>query len=79
VAARLRAGTSPALAYAAIRALMQRDELDAAARLELFAGLAAHFRSSAKLPVDLVEGIADEQFVRNVVEVLYRRPEPASR
>lgn len=79
--ARLRNGTSPALAHAALQALWRRDELDAASRVELFAGLAAHFRTVGMLPPELAEGLADEQLVRNVVEVLFDvrgQPAPAA-
>lgn len=76
VAARLRAQISPALAYAALQALWRRDELEDAARLTLFAELARHFRSLTTLPPEADEGISDEQFVRNVVEVVFgARPE----
>lgn len=79
VAARLRANVSPALAYAALQALERREEFAAAARVELFAALAEHFRKIAALPPELAEGISDEQFVRNVVEVVFgARPEKAA-
>lgn len=79
VAARLRAQISPSLAYAALQALWRRDELEDAARVTLFAELARHFRSLTALPVEADEGISDEQFVRNVVEVVFgARPEASS-
>lgn len=72
LAARLRANTSPALAQAALQALLRREQLDPSARLALFGDLAAHFRTlTAPRPPELDEGISDEQFVRNVVEVLF--------
>ncbi len=39
--------------------------------MRLFAELAAHFRALAAAPAEAVEGVSDEQFVRNVVDVLY--------
>jgi uncharacterized RDD family membrane protein YckC len=73
LAARLRANTSPAL-----QALLRREQFEPAARLALFAELAAHFRTLVVLPPELDEGISDEQFVRNVVEVLFgAKPPPA--
>lgn len=78
LAARLRASISPSLAYAALQALMRREQLDAGARVALFAELAAHFRSLTPLPPEVGEGISDEQFVRNVVEVVFgAKPVPA--
>ena len=70
--ARLRQEVTPAEAAVALRALLRRDELDPAARLKLFADLAAHFRELGSLPEELLEGMSDEQLVRNVVDVLYR-------
>lgn len=79
VAARLRANISPALAYAALQALWRRDEFEDAARVTLFAELGAHFRSLTPLPVEADEGISDEQFVRNVVEIVFgAKPEAAN-
>jgi len=77
VAARLRAKTSPALAHAALQALLRREQFEPAARLELFRELATHFRALLHLSVELEEGISDEQFLRNVVEVLFGAKAPA--
>jgi uncharacterized RDD family membrane protein YckC len=71
LAARLRANTSPALAHAALRALLRREQFEPAARLELFRELAMHFRSLTPFPPELDEGISDEQFVHNVLEVVF--------
>ena len=71
LAARLRANTSPGLAHAALQALLRREQFEPAARLALFGELAAHFRAGLHLPAELDEGISDEPFVRNVVEVLF--------
>jgi uncharacterized RDD family membrane protein YckC len=71
VVARLRQSISPDVARVAWQALARRDELEAGARLELFAELASFIRSATRMPDELGEGVADEQFVRNVVDVLY--------
>jgi uncharacterized RDD family membrane protein YckC len=71
VVARLRQTLTPIEARAAWQALARRDRLEPAARLELFAELAAGFRQRASVPAELTDGITDEQFVRNVVDVLY--------
>lgn len=70
--ARLRQRVSPAEAGTALQAIVRRDEFDALARVPLFAELAAHFKAKVQFPAESVDGIADEQFVRNVVDVLYR-------
>jgi hypothetical protein len=38
----------------------------------LFAELARHFRRKVAFPPEDIEGVSDEQYVRNVVDVLYR-------
>ena len=50
---------------------LRRDEFDAEARVKLFAELAGYFRARAAVPAEMNEPVADEQFVRNVVDVLY--------
>lgn len=75
LAARLRQRTSPREASVALDAVLRRDEFQPEARLELFAELAAHFRSLVEFPADAVEQLSDEQYVRNVVEILYRSSE----
>ena len=84
--ARLRQSVSPAEAGIALRALVRRDLLEAQARVALFEELAAHFKSKVPFPPEAIEGITDEQYVRNVVDCLFRpgrngprfsRPKPA--
>ena len=72
LAARLRQNVSPAEAAVAVQALVRRDEFDPVDRVELFAELAAHFRAKVEFPAEATDGIADEQYVRNVVDVIYR-------
>ena len=71
--ARLRQRTSPQSAAVALEALLRRDSLDPQARLQLFASLAQHFRELVEFPPETIEQLSDEQYVRNVVEILYRR------
>lgn len=72
IVARLRQAVTPAQAQAAWLALKRRDKLEPAARIELFAEMAAHFKSITRLPDEATDGVSDEQLVRNVVEVLFR-------
>ena len=72
LAARLRQRISPAEAAVAVQALLRRDEFDPVARIELFGDLAAHFRAKADFPAEATDGITDEQYLRNVVDVIYR-------
>lgn len=77
LAARLRQHTTAAEADLALQALLRRESFDPAARVALYATLAAHFRAKVEFPADATEGLADEQWLRNVVDVLYR-PQPAA-
>ena len=70
--ARLRQRVTPAEAATALQAIVRRDEMEAAARVQLFGELAAHFKTKVDFPAEAMGGIADEQYVRNVVDVLYR-------
>jgi len=72
LAARLRQRISPAEADVALQALLRREEFDPVARVELFGELAAHFRARIEFPAEATDGVADEQYLRNVVDVLYR-------
>ena len=72
LAARLRQQVSPAEAALALNALLRRDQLEAAGRVELFQQMAAHFRRKADFPPEATEGVSDEQYVRNIVDVIYR-------
>lgn len=78
LAARLHQRVSPGEARVALQALIRRDELNAQARVELFGEIAAHFRSLVEFPAESTEGITDEQYVRNVVDILFR-PQRAER
>ena len=70
--ARLRQNVTPAEANIALQAILRRDELDPAARVELFATLAAHFRAKIEFPAEATDGMAGEQYIRNIADVLYR-------
>jgi uncharacterized RDD family membrane protein YckC len=72
LAARLRQRITPPEAALALQALIRRDDFEPVARVELFSELAAHFRQQVEFPAEATDGIADEQYVRNVVDVLYR-------
>jgi len=70
--ARLRQRVSAAEAAVALQALLRRDILEPKARVELFSEIAEHFRSKLAFPPEATEGITDEQYVRNLVDSLYR-------
>jgi uncharacterized RDD family membrane protein YckC len=70
--ARLRQKIAPTEAGLALQALVRREEFAPEARVKLFARLAEHYRGLVEFPADTVEGITDEQYVRNVVDTLFR-------
>jgi uncharacterized RDD family membrane protein YckC len=72
VQARLRQSIGPREANLALQAILRRNELTPAARLTLFGEIAAAFRAAVEIEPELTEGLSDEQFVRNVVDVLFR-------
>jgi uncharacterized RDD family membrane protein YckC len=72
LAARLRQQAAPEEAELALQALMRRDALTPEARVALFEELAVHFRQKVTFPPDALEGVSDEQYVRNVVDVLFK-------
>lgn len=70
--ARLRQKVAPEEAQLALHALVRREELEGEARVKLYEQLAHHFREKVKFPDDAVFGLSDEQYVRNVVETIFR-------
>ena len=72
--ARLRQRVTPAEAGIALQGILRRDEFDPEARIELYQRIAEHFRARAEFPPEATDGITDEQYVRNIADVLYRTP-----
>lgn len=58
--------------HIALQALVRRDELEPESRVALFENIGAHFKSIVSFPADAIDGISDEQYIRNVVDALYR-------
>lgn len=69
---RLRQHVSPAEARLALQSLLRRDEFEPRARIQLFRKIVAHFKTIVTFPQEATEGISDEQYVRNLVDALYR-------
>lgn len=70
--ARLRQRVLPAEAALTLQALIRRDRFDPIARVRFFAELAAHFRAKVEFPPEATDGVTDEQYIRNVLDVVYR-------
>lgn len=71
--ARLRQKITPDEAQLALAALVRREELETDAAVQLFGDMAGRFRDKVKFPEETTFGISDEQYVRNVVDTLYRK------
>ncbi len=77
--ARLRQVITPDEARVALDSVSRRDELENSSRLVVFSRLADHFRSQSEFPEEITLGLSDEQYVRNVVDTLYRSPTVADK
>ena len=42
------------------------------ARVELFASIVSYFQNIVSFPQEATDGISDEQYVRNIVDALFR-------
>lgn len=71
--ARLRQKISRETASAALAAIVRSDDLEPDARIRLFEGMATYFRERVPFPEEASFGLTDEQYVRNVVDSVYRR------
>lgn len=72
LAARLRQNITPGEANIALQSVLRRDEFEPVARVELFSDLAGYFHTKVEFPAEATDGMADEQFLRNVVDVVFR-------
>lgn len=70
--ARLRQNIRPVEADLALQALLRRESLEPSARIRLFKSMADHFRNRAPFPQDATDGLSDEQYIRNLVDVLFQ-------
>ncbi|MFO7974082.1 MAG: RDD family protein [Candidatus Hydrogenedentota bacterium] len=71
LAARLRQRVTPETAKVALHALQRREMLNPEARVHLFAELAAVFKSLVPFPEEATLGMSDENYVRNVMDILF--------
>ena len=73
LAARLRQRTSPEEAGMLLQALLRRNELNPDDRVALFRRLADHFRGRVAFPQEAMDGLSDEQYARNLLDILFRK------
>ncbi|MDI6774590.1 MAG: RDD family protein [Verrucomicrobiota bacterium] len=70
--ARLRQGVTPAETGIILQALLRRDRIAPEARPALFVRLRAHLERKVRFPPEVVEGLSDEQYVRNALDALLK-------
>lgn len=70
--ARLRQLVAPRTAAVIVDAIVRRQDFDPAGRVQLFQQLAAYLKELVPFPPDVTEGVTDEQYVRNVADVIFR-------
>jgi uncharacterized RDD family membrane protein YckC len=70
--ARLRQNVSPAEAQVALQALVRREAFEPRARVQLFQSIVTYFKPIVSFPQEATESISDEQYIRNLVDALYR-------
>jgi uncharacterized RDD family membrane protein YckC len=70
--ARMRQRVSPTEAQIALQALVRRDQFEPHARIRLFRRIAGYFKPLVFFPQEATDGLSDEQYIRNLVDALYR-------
>jgi len=70
--ARLRHHVSPVEAQVALQALVRRDEIEPRSRVQLFQSIVTHFKTIVTFPQEATDSISDEQYIRNLVDAVYR-------
>lgn len=73
IEALLRKNTHPEEQQLALQAVLRRDQLEAQARIEVFAQLAQYFKQKARFPHEIMSELSDEQYVRNCVDSIFRK------
>ena len=79
LAARLRQLVTPDEADLALNAILRREQLDEDARVRLFDAFAEHFRGKVNFPEEATIGLSDEQYVRNVVDLVFQTRQTVSK
>jgi uncharacterized RDD family membrane protein YckC len=72
ISARLRQRVNARTASLMVEAILRRQDFEPAERLRLFHELADHFKTLVPYPPEATEGVTDEQYVRNVADVIFR-------
>ncbi|MCK5845656.1 MAG: RDD family protein [Victivallales bacterium] len=71
IAARLRNNVPSEVAAIVVKSLIRGKTLNMDARIEIYEALAGLLKTYAKFPQEATEGLSNERFLRNTVEILY--------
>ena len=71
--ARLRQTVTPEETQLALQSLVRKGVLEPAASVLIFQQLAERFKAKVVFPDAAVHGLSDEQYVRNVVDTMFRK------
>jgi uncharacterized RDD family membrane protein YckC len=72
LSARLRQRVTPRTVALLLEAILRRQDFDPPERLRLFHELAQYFKTLVAYPPEATEGVTDEQYVRNIADVIFR-------
>ncbi len=71
IAARLQQKTTPEEAEVALKAILRRESLEPVERITLFKQIVDHFKTIVTFPQECTDGLSDEQYIRNIVNILF--------
>ncbi len=73
LAARTRSRIIPAEADMLLKALLRRNSLSPEIRTEIYSKLALFIKDKVEFPQEATDGISDERYLKNILDILYRR------
>jgi uncharacterized RDD family membrane protein YckC len=73
IAAKARSRIPPDEAALFLNAVLRRNSLSPASRTEVYSALVKYAKSKVEFPQEATDGISDERYLRNLVDILYRR------
>jgi uncharacterized RDD family membrane protein YckC len=73
IVAKARSKIPPTEAALFLNALLRRNSLAASSRTEVYSALVNYAKSKVEFPQEATDGLSDERYLRNLVDILYRR------
>ena len=72
-AAKARAALPPETADLLLKALLRRNSLKPECRTEIYSAIVQYLKEKVKFPQEATDGLSDERYLRNMIDILYRR------